>query len=105
MNKILTASVDHGAVTCCVTFENPPTEADVAKLVVAVNDPQPAHVTNVHATVVPDITLRDYFAAHALTGILSCFSEYKDAVSAGEGMTGRVLLAYKVADLAMEARK
>lgn len=40
------------------------------------------------------ITLRDYFAAKAMQGILACFRDYTGA----EKTAGRVALAYCIAD-------
>lgn len=47
------------------------------------------------------MSLRDYFAAKAMQGILSCFAEYKGA---GDNMQSRAKLAYEVADAMLAER-
>lgn len=53
------------------------------------------------------MSLRDWFAGQALTGILACFKDYRGAVGADGKATSnsRARLAYELADAMLEHRK
>ena len=57
-------------------------------------------------TTIPGMTLRDYFAAKAMQGILSCFHEYQEIADVtGDKTEARAKLAYKLADAMLEEKK
>ena len=57
-------------------------------------------------TTIPGMTLRDYFAAKAMQGILSCFHEYREIADVtGDKTEARAELAYKLADAMLEEKQ
>jgi hypothetical protein len=66
---------------------------------------QPAFPTNLNSNTVLGMTLRDYFAAMALSSIITDW--YDDGLKVGDhgGADGVAACAYIVADAMMEARK
>lgn len=64
-------------------------------------DGGPAFPWGEHGSHLGGMTLRDYFAAKALNGILACFKDYVGA----NNLEARAALAYRYADAMLKARE
>lgn len=77
-------------------------QAPLCALVETMNSQREGHQASAHDLQMPSMSLRDYFAAQALSGILACFRDFKESEATTKG---RCILAYEYADAMLKARQ